>query len=213
MYSIDGASEKRRFAAETPKQRGFSKTDLAKYLNACEGQPHLVSFGNQKNFQSLTQGLKERFPDGFVPDESWFRAFVAKAILFRAVQAIVKARKFGAYQANISAYTVACLSWQTGGHIDFERIWLHQAISTELGAMIGGWTDEIDRRLRATAKTRMPSEWAKKAECWEAIPLTTNAQRRALTLLAGCPQAAPWPKCWLTASPTRCSTASRAMGW
>jgi hypothetical protein len=64
---------------------------------------------------------------------------------------------------------VACLSWKTSGHIDFERIWLHQAISTELGAMIEGWTGEIDRRLRATAKTRMPSEWAKKVECWEAI--------------------------------------------
>jgi hypothetical protein len=163
------ASEKRRFAAETPKQRRFSKTDLAKYLNAWEGRPHLVSFGNQKNFQSFMQGLKEQHPDGFVPDESWFRAFVAKAILFRAVQAIVKARKFPAYQANISAYTVACLSWKTNGSIDFERIWLHQAISTELGAVIEGWTGEIDKRLRTTAKTRMPSEWAKKVECWEAI--------------------------------------------
>jgi hypothetical protein len=139
------ASEKRRFAAETPKQRRFSKTDLAKYLNAWGGRPDLVSFGNQKNFQSFMQGLKEQYPDGFEPDESWFRAFVAKAILFRAVQTIVKAGKFPAYQANISAYTVACLSWKTSGHIDFERIWLHQAISTELGAMIEGWTGEIDR--------------------------------------------------------------------
>jgi hypothetical protein len=81
----------------------------------------------------------------------------------------VKAHKFPAYQANISAYTVACLSWKTSGGIDFERIWAHQAISPELGAMIEGWTGEIDRRLRATAKTRMPSEWAKKVECWEAI--------------------------------------------
>jgi hypothetical protein len=163
------ASEKRRFAAETPKQRRFSKTDLAKYLNAWGGRPDLVSFGNQKNFQSFMQGLKEQYPDGFEPDESWFRASIAKAILFRAVQGIVKAGKFPAYQANISAYTVACLSFKTGGRVDFECIWAHQAISAELGAMIEGWTGEIDRRLRATAKTRMPSEWAKKVECWEAI--------------------------------------------
>jgi hypothetical protein len=163
------AAEKRRFASETPKQRRFSKTDLAKYLNAWDGKPHLVSFGNQKNFQSFMQDLKELYPDGFEPDEKWFRAFVAKAILFRAVQAIVKARKFPAYQANICAYTVACLSWKTKGVIDFDSIWLHQAISTDLSSMMEGWTADIDRRLRATAKTRMPSEWAKKGDCWEAL--------------------------------------------
>ena len=32
------ACEKRRFANETPKERKFSKTDLAKYLNAWEGR-------------------------------------------------------------------------------------------------------------------------------------------------------------------------------
>ena len=54
-------------------------------MNAWDGLPHLVSFGNQKNFQSLMQALKEQHPDGFVPDETWFRAFVAKAIIFRTV--------------------------------------------------------------------------------------------------------------------------------
>jgi hypothetical protein len=163
------AADKRRFASETPKQRRFSKTDLAKYLNAWDQQPHLVSFGNQKNFQSFMQELKERHPDGFQPDQAWFRAFGAKAILFRTVQTIVKAHKFPAYQANISAYTVACLSAKTGGLIDFEAIWARQAISPELGAMIEAWTGEIDKRLRSTAKTRMPSEWAKKGGCWEAL--------------------------------------------
>jgi hypothetical protein len=56
------AAEKRRFASETPKGRRFSKTDMAKYLNAWEGLPNLVSFGNQKNFQSFMQGMKENYP-------------------------------------------------------------------------------------------------------------------------------------------------------
>ncbi len=163
------AAEKRRFAAETPKERRFSKTDLAKYLNAWDGLPHLVSFGSQKNFQSMMQTLKEQHPDGFEPDEIWFRAFVAKAVIFRTVQAIVKAKKFPAYQANITAYTVACLSWKSGGAVDFERIWSQQAVSPELRAMINAWVLEIDRRLRETAKARMPSEWAKKSECWDTV--------------------------------------------
>jgi hypothetical protein len=119
------ASERRRFASETPKDRRFSKTDLAKYLNAWNGLPHQVSFGNQKNFQSFMQAMKEQYPDGYVPDEEWFRMFIAKAILFRATQAIVKAQKFPAYQANIVAYTVAYISWKSGGRIDFERVWIN----------------------------------------------------------------------------------------
>src|SRR5262249_44848121 len=163
------ALERKRFASETPKARRFSKTDLAKYLTAWEGFPHQVSFGNQKNFQSFMQKLKEQYPDGYVPDEKWFRTFIAKIIVFRTTQAIVKARKFPAYQANITAYTVACVSWKSGGRIDFERIWLQQSISEEMGEMIGSWVVEVDRQLRQTAGSRMVSEWAKKVECWETI--------------------------------------------
>jgi len=188
------AAEKRRFANETPKERRFSKTDVAKYLNAWDGQPHLVSFGNQKNFQSFMQSLKERHPDGFAPDESWFRAFVAKAILFRTVQAIVKAGKFPAYQANISAYTVACLATNSVGRIDFERIWAQQTVSSQLRAMIQGWTVEIDRRLRETAKTRMPTEWAKKADCWEALRNTPLKFPDPLPPELGGPSAKPAPQ-------------------
>jgi hypothetical protein len=163
------AAERRRFANETPKERRFSKTDLAKYLNAWDDLPHQVSFGNQKNFQSFMQGLQEQYPDGFLPDEEWYRAFVAKAIVFRTVQALVKARKFSAYQANITAYTVACLSWKSGGRIDFERIWTEQSVSKELRTMLNALVVKVDKELRRTAGSRMVSEWAKKAECWEAL--------------------------------------------
>ena len=163
------AGEKRRFASETPKERRFSKTDLAKYLNTWDGYPHFVSFGNQKNFQNFMQALKDRYPEGFVPDEAWYRAFVAKAIVFRSVQGIVKAKKFLAYQANITAYTVAYLSWRCGGKIDFDLVWSQQSLSKPLRSMIERWVVEVDAQLRKTAKGRMPSEWAKKAECWEAM--------------------------------------------
>jgi hypothetical protein len=180
------ASEKRRFASETPKRRRFSKTDLAKYLNVWDGLPYLVSFGNQKNFQSFMQLMKEQYPTGFVPDAEWYRSFIAKAIVFRAAQDVVKARKFPAYQANITIYTVACLAWKAGARIDLERIWQQQSISTQLHSLIDRWSVEIDRRLRETAMSRMPSEWAKKKECWLAIkemeleiPLPASPEVRA----------------------------------
>ena len=161
--------EKLRFADETPNSRRFSKTDLAKYLNAWNGLPYSVSCGNQKNFQSFMHSMKEKYPEGFSPDETWYKAFIGKAILFRTVQAIVKARKFPAYQANITTYTVACISWKSGGNIDFDFIWSHQALSPQMQAMINNWVAKIDQKLRSTAGSRMTSEWAKKVRCWEAV--------------------------------------------
>jgi hypothetical protein len=113
--------------------------------------------------------IKEQYPEGFSPDETWYKAFIGKAILFRTVQAIVKARKFPAYQANITTYTVACISWKFGGNIDFELIWSNQALSPQMQAMIYDWVAKIDQKLRSTAGSRMPSEWAKKVQCWEAM--------------------------------------------
>jgi hypothetical protein len=103
------SGERRRFASETPKERRFSKTDLAKYLNAWDGLPHLVSYGNQKNFQYFMQSLKDEHAVGLVPDEKWYKDFIAKAIIFRSTQGIVKSKRFPAYQAIISAYTVGHL--------------------------------------------------------------------------------------------------------
>ena len=62
-------------------------------MNAWNGLPHFVSFGNQKNFQFFMQSLKDDFPDGFVPDEACYRSFIAKAILFRSVQKLVRTAK------------------------------------------------------------------------------------------------------------------------
>jgi hypothetical protein len=163
------ATQKRAFAKETPKDRRFAKTDLAKYLNVWEGHPDQVSYGNQKNFQLFMQRQRDAKLDVEKLDEDWYRRLIAIAIIFRSAVKIVRAEKFAAYQANITAYTVACLSWQTGGRIDFEEVWRRQAISPELAAMLKVWTHEIDGLLRDTAGARMPTEAAKRPETWEAI--------------------------------------------
>jgi hypothetical protein len=115
------------------------------------------------------QRLKEEYPNGLEPDSNWYKAFIAKAIVFRAVQAIVKHKRFPAYQANIVAYTVSCLAQRGGAQMDLDTIWSEQGISSELRDMFERWVVHIDHALRQTAEGRMPSEWAKRAECWKAI--------------------------------------------
>ena len=166
------ATERRRFANETPKARRFLKTDLAKYLNAWAQLPHYVSCGSQKNFQYFMQSLKENHPEGLKPDEMWFKAFIGKAILFRSIQSIVKAKKFPAYQAIICAYTAALLANRTKDRIDYELLWSRQAISKQLISMIESWVVKVDQALRSAAGAQMPTEKAKKEECWKIVQKT-----------------------------------------
>jgi len=115
------------------------------------------------------QSLKDEHAGGFIPDENWYKDFIAKAIIFKTTQEIVKKQKFPAYQAIISDYTVACLAHRFEDVFDLGLVWARQSISTELATMIQGWTAAIDRALRRTAGARMPSEWAKKIECWDSL--------------------------------------------
>ncbi len=173
------AQRLRRFKSESPKDKRFAKTDLAKYLNAWDGYPHLVCFGGQKNFQSLMQRLKEQQFEPASVDEAWYRRLIAIAILFRTVQKTARRLKFPAYQANITAYLVAGISFATAGRIDFERIWAQQALSSDMEKLIEQWAPLIDRALRESAGQKMPTEWSKKEQCWIGIraklpPLPTS---------------------------------------
>ncbi len=157
-------SDQQTFRAQTPKQRRFNKLDVARYLTAWEGLPYRVCLGGQKNFQHFMQRMKESNPPP--PDTAWFKRLVAKAIFYRAVEKKIRAMKFPAYGAQITAYMVSGLAQKTGGRVDFDRLWSSQSVSAELEKLIEAWAPRIDTLLRQSAGQKNPSEWFKKEECW-----------------------------------------------
>jgi len=159
--------EQQAFRLQTPRQRRFSKLEVARNLSAWSGLPHRVCLGGQKNFQHFMQRLKDEPP--LPPDTVWFKRLVATGILYRAVERTVRAMKFPAYGAQIIAYLVAGLSYRTGGRIDFARVWTRQAVSPELEALVRTWAPLIDGMMRKSAGQRNPSEWYKKEECWTGL--------------------------------------------
>ena len=159
----------RHFKERSPPQRRFTKPEVAKYLNAWDQKPHLVSFGAQKNFDHFMQGLMAGKNDDWTPDATYYRQLIAKAILFRASQKAVRNEKFPAYQANITTYLVAYLSWRTSQALDLEGIWQAQGISNSLRELLQSWSHDIDQSLRETARGRMVTEWSKHEACWQKV--------------------------------------------
>lgn len=152
-----------------PSARRVTKTDLAKYLNAWDCKPDIVSKGSQKNFDSFMAALAPN--DGQeapLPNVADFKAMIAKAKLYRDAQKLLRPM-FPAFQANVTAYTIAVLSEKLGARIDLDRIWIKQAASPELMSQIATWAKEVNDTLHATSGGRMVSEWAKRPECKEAV--------------------------------------------
>ena len=159
----------RRFNEQTPPARKFTKTDLAKFVACWNQKPNLVSRGAQKNFDTFMQELRVGKEPDWLPDESYYKLLIAKAILYKAIARIVRKEQFAAYRANIVAYLIAYISFRTGGHLDMDLIWREQALSGVFEELIRSWSYSIDEAIRNTSEGRNVTEWCKNEDCWKSI--------------------------------------------
>lgn len=166
------------FLREYPPSKKFTKTDVAKYENAYEQLPHLVSRGAQKNFVEFTLRMDEAETVPGIPD---FHDLVAKAIIFKATERIVSRQNFGGYRANIVAYTVASLSRLFDERIDLNVIWRTQKVGGEYETTIAEVAHVVHSVIVNAPNGRNVTEWCKTEDCWKQV--CTRLQPR--TTLSG----------------------------
>jgi hypothetical protein len=161
-------ARQRRFTEQTPPARRFVKTDVARYQNTWELKPQTVCFGSQKNFDSFAQDLRVRKGE-FLPDEIWYRELIAKAILYRAAEKIVRDAKLPAYRTQVATYLMALLVDRSGSRLDLDGIWKRQGLTKELLSLLGSWVQPVLAAVTESAAGRNVTEWCKKRECWDAV--------------------------------------------
>jgi hypothetical protein len=164
---------RKKFQAENPKLRMFTKTDLAKFENVWDEKPTFVNFGAQKNFAKYATRIGsewEKSSDYF--NEFYFKRAIARAILFKRTEKLVSAQPWyqGGYRANIVAYTLAMVSEYTKSikrSVDFMQIWKSQDLTpatvNALEAISEFVSDEISCPPAGISNI---SEWCKKDACW-----------------------------------------------
>lgn len=153
-----------------PASRKITKTELAKYVMAWDVRPEVVSLGSQKCFDRFMAILEdsERAGKPVVVDPAFFKALVAKALVYKAVHKAARPL-VSAFLANVVAYTVAVVADSYGERFDLERVWTNQGLSSKFHDQVEIWAREVSARLHETANGRMISEWAKRPECREAM--------------------------------------------
>lgn len=158
----------RQLKEAIPTSRKITKTDLAKYLNAWDQKPELVSLGSQKNFEKFMESVEDSEAEAGPPDVQFFKRTIAKAIIFKTAHKLVRPM-FPAFQANVAAYLVSVVSKLIGEKFDLDRVWQMQELSPQLKEQLKVWAVEVNEVLHRSAGGRMVSEWAKKAECWSFV--------------------------------------------
>ena len=168
---------RKKFELEFPKSQLLTKTDLAKYEFSAIGEPHIVSTGAQKNFGKFAQQIGEAWAKSDAKfDEVWFKRLIAKAIMFRSLEASVPKQSWyeGGYRANIVTYGVAKVfhdATQSEKHvIDLDAVWRKQAAPEPLmRALLIAAEASAKVIVSPPAGVRNMSEWAKKQACWAAV--------------------------------------------
>ncbi|MCG5517222.1 MULTISPECIES: AIPR family protein [unclassified Ectothiorhodospira] len=163
-------AKRRALKNSIPPARKITKTDLAKYLMAWDVKPEVVGLGAQKCFNRFMSALGEAEAAGkpVVPDPAFFKALVAKAIIFKAIHKTSRPL-VSAFLANVTAYTVAVVADSYGEDFDLEKVWLRQGVSPQFIEQVEIWAREVNERLHDTANGKMISEWAKRTECKSAM--------------------------------------------
>ena len=167
-------AQQRKIKASIPTSRKLSKNDIAKYHEAWRCRPAQVALAGEKNFAAFMSALED--DPSLVPDPldaAWYRAMIAKVIVFKAVEALIKTREaksiFRQGYVNIATYAISVLSERLGPQIDFEFVWQRQGVSNEFKHLLFDWAAEVNRIFETAAPGRQFSEVAKRPEIWPKV--------------------------------------------
>jgi hypothetical protein len=167
-------AKRRKLMEIASPKRKLSKNDIAKYHEAWRGKPNQVALAGEKNFSAFMAALDE--DPNIVPnplDARWYRAMIAKVIMFKAVESIIKTREaketFRQGWVNIATYVVSAVADRLGDQLDLEQIWLKQGVSPALEKLLLDWALVVNAEFARIAPGQQISEVAKRAETWAAI--------------------------------------------
>jgi hypothetical protein len=171
QYDVDRSryltvARRREFEQDNPRRQRFSKTDAAKYEFAYGLRPHAVCQGAEKCFRIWT--IDGELGERGAPVPEYFRALVAKAILFSRVRELIQKERFGGYLGQTTAHAVALVRDRLG-EIDLDLVWGLQELPEALAEVIPEVAGRVRKVLVSPPDSANVTEWCKKEACWDRV--------------------------------------------
>lgn len=151
------------FQTKNPKDKKFSKIELARSINCWQQLPHIVNLGREKNFDSFNNVVKNQM---FDLDEAYFKNAYATIILYRTIDKLCKKQNV-TNKSCVVSYTLSYLSYITNKKINLEKIFNEQGISDNLKDIINDIIPRVHKLvIDCPNSCPEPRMWARKEALW-----------------------------------------------
>jgi len=170
-------AQQKKFKEQNPSNLKFVKSDVAKFINVWELEPHFVSQGSQKNFIHFTKKVNEAVSKNKLPGENFYRKLIANAILFKTIDKLFGRKNVDAIgDTNLKsftvAYTVSYFHHLTNNRLDLWKIYEEQKTDDVLNGYFKSILLFVYKHLVAEANNSLISEYAKRESTWTKLKVT-----------------------------------------
>lgn len=166
--------QQRKFKEQHPTNQKFVKSDVAKFINIWELEPHYVSQGAQKNFIHYTKKINELVKKNKLPGENFYKKLIANAILFKTVDKLFGRKNIDAIgDTNLKSFTVAyTLSYfyhLTDNRLDLWKIYEEQRVDIRIINELQRLIAFVYEHLVTFSNNSLISEYAKRESSWNIL--------------------------------------------
>lgn len=180
-------AQQKKFKEQNPSNLKFVKSDIAKFINGWELEPHLIAQGSQKNFIHYTKKITDLVSKNKLPGENFYRKLIANAILFKTIDQHFGRKGVDAIgdtslKALSVAYTVSYFHYLTNNRIDLWKIYEEQKIDDFLNNHLSKLLGFVYNHIITEASGTLISEYAKRQTSWEKLRNTSYSEDLINTL-------------------------------
>lgn len=175
------STQQKKFKEQNPYNLKFVKSDIAKFINGWELEPHYIALGSQKNFIHYTKKITDLVSKNKLPGENFYRKLIANAILFKTIDMLFGRKGVNAIgdtslKALSVAYTVSYFHYLTSNRIDLWKIYEEQKIDDFLSNHLLKLLEFVYNHIITEASGSLISEYAKRQTSWDKLKSTKYSE-------------------------------------
>lgn len=180
-------AQQKKFKVQNPSTCKFIKSDVAKYINLWELEPHFVAQGSQKNFIHYTKKINELVSKNRMPGENFYRKLIANAILFKTVDKLFGRKNVDAIgdtsiKALSVSYTVSYFHFLTNNRLDLWKVYEEQYIDDNFKNYLRELLVFVYNHIVKEASVSLISEYAKRVSSWNKLRETSYSTNLTVVL-------------------------------
>ena len=160
-----------------PKDKKFTKTDLAKYVNSANMLPYYVSWGADVNATRFQEQLEKQWEkDNSIFNEYYYKELIGMAIVYKSLEKIISDQEWyienRAYRPQLVAYTFSKFVYEVEKlhlKVDYKAIWDKQCIRESMKTELASISKLAFDVMYGPREISNISTYCKSKTCWDRL--------------------------------------------